>query len=76
MTKAAWTIHAKECPVCKKPFQEDEEVGPIPTCECGTRGKEDQEPPPSPLSRNPKGATYGRSRSAEIAHGRLPISEW
>ena len=35
---------ATACPVCRKPFQDDEEVGPVPTCECGTRGKADQEP--------------------------------
>jgi hypothetical protein len=32
------------CPVCRKPFLDDEEVGPVPACECGTRGKVDQEP--------------------------------
>jgi hypothetical protein len=31
------------CPVCSKPFERDPEVGPVPTCECGERGKEDPE---------------------------------
>ena len=34
------------CPVCHKPFEEDEEVGPVPACECGDRGKEELQPPP------------------------------
>ncbi len=29
------------CPICRKPFEMDEEVGPVPACECGTRGKVD-----------------------------------
>jgi len=34
-------ITGQTCPVCRKPFELDEEVGPVPTCECGTRGKVD-----------------------------------
>jgi hypothetical protein len=36
------------CPVCRKPFSDDKELGPIPACECGTRGKVDQEPGQDP----------------------------
>jgi hypothetical protein len=36
------------CPVCRKPFLDDEEVGPVPACECGTRGKAGQEPVQEP----------------------------
>jgi hypothetical protein len=36
------------CPVCRKPFLDDEEVGPVPACSCGTRGKVDQEPVQDP----------------------------
>jgi hypothetical protein len=27
------------CPLCRKPFEQDPEVGPVPTCACGERGK-------------------------------------
>jgi len=36
------------CPICRKPFEQDEEVGPVPTCDCGTRGKEDPSECPLP----------------------------
>ena len=32
------------CPICRKPFLDDKEVGPIPACECGTRSTPDSEP--------------------------------
>jgi hypothetical protein len=36
------------CPICRKPFEEDAEVGPVPACECGDRGKVDLEECPFP----------------------------
>lgn len=48
MTRTARPFRANACPVCRKPFRNDEEVGPVPACECGTRGKEDEEPLPEP----------------------------
>ena len=37
-------VTGRVCPACGKPFLDDEEVGPVPACECGTRGKEIDEP--------------------------------
>ena len=69
MTKAAWTIHAKACPVCRKLFQDDEEVGPVPACECSTRGKEVEEP-----RRDPDDETEGDFRfPVRLARSHCPF---
>jgi hypothetical protein len=65
MTKAICAIRANECPVCKLPFREDDEVGLVPACECGTRGKEVEEPFLEPLSPTPKRISDFRVRNLE-----------
>jgi hypothetical protein len=65
LTSSAFGNHISACPVCKRPFQEDDEVGPVPACECGTRGKEVEEPFPEPLSPTPKRIADFRLRNLE-----------
>ena len=45
------------CPVCRKPFQNDADVGPVPACECSDRGKVEEEAP-----RDPADETEGEVR--------------
>jgi len=46
--QSAIGISVPACPVCRKPFKEDEEVGPVPACECSDRGKANEEPRDEP----------------------------
>jgi len=36
------------CPICRKPFKQDAELGPVPACRCGERGEGEIEVPPFP----------------------------
>ena len=36
------------CPICRKPFEQDAEVGPVPACKCGERNQGDLDAGPFP----------------------------
>jgi hypothetical protein len=41
--RSEWLIPRHACPVCRKPFKEDEELGLVADCDCGGRGQMDVE---------------------------------
>ena len=35
--KQDWILPRDRCPICRKPFQQDEDDGKVPACACGDR---------------------------------------
>ena len=39
LRRSEWWRQPSACPICRTPFRDDSEVGPVPDCDCGERGQ-------------------------------------